>query len=356
MDKRLRISGFGSRIGTASQSAIVFMLVLVLASCTMPPESVPENVPRALAVEAGLASTVSLVIDDGARGDGFGSAIVLNDQGYLITAHHVVDGATGITVLGPNGRASVARLVAEDAVGDIALLQCKPLASMRPARPATSARVGESVLSVGNPFGTSRFGGAPSVNAGIVSAIGRSFVSEKTGRIYLDCVQHDAPTNPGNSGGGVYNARGELVAMNVLINTPQDVAAESGVAFALPAAKLWKVAEQLMRGESVKHGWLGARGYRAALWLTQEGLGRMGSMLREIEDGTPAYQAGIQAGDVIVHANWGSGAWPPAEGEVREWLLVEDELPTGRPMTLTISRAGRELEFELMVADRTLRR
>ena len=296
------------------------------------------------------------MLDDGGRSDAFGSAIVLNDQGYLITAQHVIDGASGITVLGPNGRASVARVVAEDAVGDIAILQCKPLPSMKPAVPAAAARAGEDVVSVGNPFGTSRLGGAPSVSAGVVSAIARSFVSEKSGRVYLDCVQHDAPTNPGNSGGGVYNAQGQLIGMNVLINTPQDIAAESGVAFALPAKRLWKVADQLMRAENVRHGWLGARGYRTALWLTPEGLGRMGSMLREIEDASPAYQAGIQAGDVVVRASWSSGAWPPAQGEAREWLLVEDELPPGQPMTLTISRAGRELEFKLTPVQRTMRR
>jgi S1-C subfamily serine protease len=335
--------------------AIALTLGLLLSACTTPPDSTESTQARDAAVGAGLASTVSLVLDDGGRGDAFGSAIVLNDQGYLITAQHVIDGASGITVLGPNGHASLARVVAEDAVGDFAILQCKPLASMKPAQPAVTARVGEEVLSVGNPFGTSRLGGSPSVNAGIVSAIGRSFVSEKSGRIYLDCVQHDAPTNPGNSGGGVYNARGELIGMNVLINTPQDVAAESGVAFALPAARLRKAAEQLMRGESVKHGWLGARGYRTALWLTAEGLGRTGSMLREIEDGTPAYQAGVQAGDVIVRASWSTGAWPPSQGEPREWLFVEDELPPGQPMTLTISRAGRELEFKLTTAQRTLR-
>jgi S1-C subfamily serine protease len=329
---------------------------MLAAACSVTPGGSVDRPPRAAAVDAGLSSTVSLVLDDGGRGDAFGSAIVLNDQGYLITAQHVIDGASGITVLGPNGRASVARVVAEDAVGDIAILQCKPLPSMKPALPAPAARPGEDVVSVGNPFGTSRLGGAPSVSAGVVSAINRSFVSEKSGRIYLDCVQHDAPTNPGNSGGGVYNAKGQLIGMNVLINTPQDVAAESGVAFALPAARLWRVADQLMRGESVKHGWLGARGYRTALWLTPEGLGRMGSMLREIEDASPAYQAGIQAGDVVVRASWSSGAWPPAQGEAREWLLVEDELPPGQSMTLTISRAGRELEFKLTPFQRTLRR
>ncbi len=338
------------------QAALLVAFVLSLSACTTAPESTDNPVSHDVAVDAGLSSTVSLVLDDGGRGDAFGSAIVLNDQGYLITAQHVIDGAVGVTVLGPNGRASVARVVAEDAVGDIAILQCKPLPSMKPATPAPSARPGEDVLSVGNPFGTSRLGGAPSVSAGVVSAVNRSFVSEKSGRVYLDCVQHDAPTNPGNSGGGVYNARGQLIGMNVLINTPQDVAAESGVAFALPAARLWKVADQLMRGENLKHGWLGARGYRVALWLTPEGLGRTGSMLREIEDASPAYQAGIQAGDVVVRASWSSGAWPAVQGEVREWLLVEDELPPGQPMTLTISRAGRELEFKLTVAQRTLRR
>ncbi len=336
--------------------AMLAASILALAACATPQGTLEAPTSRDKAVDAGLASTVSLVIDDGGRGDAFGSAIVLNDQGYLITAQHVIDGASGVTVLGPNGRASVARVIAEDAAGDIAILQCKPLPSMRPATPAPAARAGEDVLSVGNPFGTSRLGGAPSVSAGIVSALGRSFVSEKTGRIYLDCIQHDAPTNPGNSGGGLYNAQGQLIGMNVLINTPQDVAAESGVAFALPAARLWKVADQLMRGEEIRHGWLGARGYRVALWLTPEGLGRMGSMLREIEDGSPAYQAGIQAGDVVVRASWSSGAWPPAQGEVREWLLVEDELPPGQAMTLTISRAGRELEFKLTPIQRTLRR
>lgn len=356
MRNTTHIANMEWRRGIAAASVLLAALTLALASCAASPPPDPDSPSREAAVEACLASTVSLVLEDGGRGDGFGSAIVFNEQGYLLTAQHVIEGVSGISVLAPNGRVSIARVIAEDPAGDIAVLQCKPLPSMKPAVPATQARAGETVFGVGNPFGTARMGGAPSISAGIVSATGRSFVSERTGRIYLNCVQHDAPTNPGNSGGGVYNAAGRLIGMNVLINTPQDIAAESGVAFALPAARLWQAAEQLLRGQSVNHGWLGARGYRAALWLNSEGLGRVGSMLREIEEGSPAYQAGLQSGDVIVRAQWQGGVWPQTQSDAREWLQIEDELPAGTEVSLTVSRAGRELEVKLKPIQRTLRR
>lgn len=338
------------------------VLLLFTASCVAAPAE-PEVLPSpASGIGRALQSSVSLVVDDGGRADGFGSAIVLNEQGYLVTAHHVVDGAMGITVLMAGGRAAAARVVAEDPVGDIAILQTKFVPEvMVPVSPAGSCAVGDDVLSVGNPFGTSRLGGSPSVARGIVSAISRSFVSEKTGRIYVNCVQHDAPTNPGNSGGGIFNVRGQLLGMNVLINTPQDTASESGVAFALPASALLNAARRLLAGEKILHGWLGSRGYRGVLWMNTQGLGRLGTMLREVEDGSPAYQAGMQAGDVIVSVTWWPGAnamrWPISlGGDERDWLEVEDALPVGRPVSVKISRGGRELDFSLTIADRTLRR
>lgn len=338
------------------------VMLLLTASCVSAPAT-PEIVPSAATgIERALQSSVSLVVDDGGRADGFGSAIVLNEQGYLVTAHHVVDGAMGITVLMAGGRAAVARVVAEDPVGDIAILQTTFVPeAMVPATAASGCAVGDEVISVGNPFGTSRLGGSPSVARGIVSASSRSFVSEKTGRVYLDCIQHDAPTNPGNSGGGIFNARGQLLGMNVLINTPQDTASESGVAFALPAAALLYAAQRLLAGEKIHHGWLGARGYRGVLWMNSQGLGRLGTMLREVEDGSPAYQAGMQAGDVIVSVTWWPGpdakTWPASlDVDRRDWLLVEDALPVGQQVKVKISRGGRELDFSLTVADRTLRR
>lgn len=333
---------------------------LALASCASTAPGDEAGLSRTVAVDMAMRSTVSLVIDDEGRGDAFGSAIVLNEQGYLVTAHHVIDGAMGITVLLPGGRATAARVIADDPVGDLAVLQCNFVSGVMQAAVAAGSLpgVGEDVLSVGNPFGTSRLGGSPSVSAGVISATQRSFASEKTGRVYLNCLQHDAATNPGNSGGGLFNMRGELLGMNVLINTPLDAPSESGVAFALPVQDLFAQARRMMGGQKTSHGWLGARGYRSVLWMGSDGLGRLGFMLREIEDGTPAFQAGLQAGDVIVRASWGGGSasWPKAIGIYADWLVAEDALPVGQPVSLTISRAGREMEFGLTVAERSLRR
>ncbi|MCA8912063.1 MAG: trypsin-like peptidase domain-containing protein, partial [Planctomycetes bacterium] len=204
-------------------------------------------------------SIVAIVVEN-ATGDAFGAGIVYDDGGRIITAHHVVEDADRILLILAGGYTVRATVIGSDPVFDFALLQAETVLAdrMQPARFAKGdPKPGEPVWNLGNPFGTSRFGGEPSVGHGVVSAVHRTYLNDSTGRLYLDGIQHDAATNPGNSGGGIFNDRGELMGMNALITTTRETPGDSGVAFAVPAHILKKQAELIIGGGKPSHGWFG---------------------------------------------------------------------------------------------------
>lgn len=298
---------------------------------------------------ARLAVVNLLVERDREDSDSFGAAVVLDEEGRLVTAHHVVENARFITVLLPGGRATTASLVAADAVSDIALLRCAAFVpeSMAPARPATSEpEPGATVWSLGNPFGTARIGGMPAVSRGVVSALHRSYVSEQSGRVYLDCIQHDAPTNPGNSGGGIFNSRGEWIGLNAVITAMREQPRDHGVAFAIPAARVLRIVDALAAGRPITHGWLGARSYRLATQMSSSGKGVMRAVLGPLDEGGPAYRYGLLSGDVLISLDG-----KPVLG-IHEMLAMEDELKPGEMVRVRINRAGREFEVAVMVDER----
>ena len=296
---------------------------------------------------------VNLLVErESEEGDSFGAAVVIDDKGSLVTAHHVVENALHITVLLDGGRATTATLVAFDAVGDVALLRCAAFIpdAMTPATVASAPPApGATVWSLGNPFGTARIGGQCAVSRGVVSALHRSYVSEHTGRLYLDCIQHDAPTNPGNSGGGIFNNRGEWIGLNAVITAMREQPRDYGVAFAVPVTRVMQIANQLVAGKVVRHGWLGARAYGLATQVAPDGTGVMRAVLGPLEETGPAWRYGLQSGDVVLCVN---GA--PVFG-IHEMLALEDALAPGEKAMVKINRAGHEFEIGVVIESRPTR-
>jgi len=223
-----------------------------------------------------------------------GSGVIVDaDKGYILTNHHVVDGASEIAVTLKDRRRFTAELVGSDKATDIALLRvdASNLTALRLGDPSR-LRVGDSVVAIGNPFGLGQ-----TVTSGIVSALSRSGLNVEG---YEDFIQTDASINPGNSGGALVTADGQLVGINTAIIAP--AGGNVGIGFAVPIDMASAVMTQLIEHGEVRRGRIGVSIQDLTPDLA-EALGidaSFGAVVASVEDGSPAAQAGIQAGDIIV--------------------------------------------------------
>ncbi len=223
-----------------------------------------------------------------------GSGVIVDaDKGYILTNHHVVDGASEIAVTLKDRRRFTAELVGSDKATDIALLRIDApnLTALRLGDPSR-LRVGDSVVAIGNPFGLGQ-----TVTSGIVSALSRSGLNVEG---YEDFIQTDASINPGNSGGALVTADGQLVGINTAIIAP--AGGNVGIGFAVPIDMASAVMAQLIKHGEVRRGRIGVSIQDLTPDLA-EALGidvSFGAVVAGVEDGSPAAEAGIQAGDIIV--------------------------------------------------------
>jgi S1-C subfamily serine protease len=225
---------------------------------------------------------------------GSGSGFVLSPDGFVLTNSHVVHGATIILVQTADGRVLKANLVGDDPDSDLAVLRIDA-PGLRSVRFADSGRVrvGQIAIAIGNPLGYEN-----TVTAGIVSALGRTFPS-RTGRLIDNVIQTDAALNPGNSGGPLVNTRGEVIGVNTAI-----IAAAQGICFAIGSKTAEFVASWLIKDGRIRRGHLGIAGQDSAIYeplarrhkLTQ----RTGVRVHEIVPKSPAEEAGVRPGDMII--------------------------------------------------------
>jgi len=248
-----------------------------------------------------------------------GSGVIVDAKnGYVITNAHVVKDAREVAITLKDNRRLPAKLLGADAGTDIALLKIEPK-NLVDAKwgDSDALQVGDYVIAIGNPFGIGQ-----TATSGIVSALGRSGLSVEG---YEHFIQTDAPINPGNSGGALVNLRGELVGINSAIIGPSG--GNVGIGFAVPAVMARAVMEQLIRFGEVKRGRLGI--------AMQDVVGGEGAMIAEVQSGSPAAQAGLRKGDIVIGLN---GRPVRAAAELRARLGV---VPAGETVELRIQR-GRE--------------
>ena len=221
-----------------------------------------------------------------------GSGFIISPDGYILTNAHVVGGADDITVRLTDKREFKAKLVGIDKRTDVALIKIEATGLPRiiPGDP-NALKVGEWVLAIGSPFGFDN-----SVTAGIVSAKGRSLPQEN----YVPFIQTDAAVNPGNSGGPLFNMKGEVVGINSQIYTRSG--GYMGLSFAIPIDVAMDVAKQLQTSGKVTRGRIGVTIQEVTQELAESfGLGKTGgALISNVEKGGAADKAGIQVSDVIL--------------------------------------------------------
>ena len=228
---------------------------------------------------------------------GLGSGVIVSNEGFVLTNHHVIDGAEEITVELNDHRTYSARLIGSDPPSDLAVLKIDesnlPVLTMGNS---DQTRVGDVVLAIGNPLGLEQ-----TVTAGIISAKGRS--TGLSDGSFEDFLQTDAPINQGNSGGALVSATGELIGINSQILSP--TGGNIGIGFAIPVNMARNVMDQLIRGGSVRRGSLGV----TIQALTPEAVSKLGlqsargALVASVVSGGAAERAGVRAGDVITGFN-----------------------------------------------------
>jgi serine protease Do len=230
-----------------------------------------------------------------------GSGFIISPDGYIITNDHVAGSATKITVALPNGETLDGRLIGSDPVSDIALVKVDPEETLPYLEfaPDHVPIVGEWAIALGNPFGLFE-AAEPTVTVGVVSATGRDLESNRDGRIYRDMIQTDAAINRGNSGGPLVNALGQVIGVNTAIFS--QTGGSVGIGFAVPAEKALRIVTELRENGAVDRSYYtGLRGWeiddRIAAALDLESAS--GVLVRDVDPGSPAEQAGFQPYDVI---------------------------------------------------------
>lgn len=271
---------------TKKLTSVLFVLTLIIAS------SANAQLPSfADLTEKLLPSVVNIsttTLEDNPEGtqpetETLGSGFIISKDGYIVTNQHVINKAKVINIILYNNEKCEAEVIGEDKKTDLALLKISTPTELTPAvfGDSDALRVGDWVLAIGNPFG---LGG--SVTAGIVSAKSRDIESGS----YDNFIQTDAAINQGNSGGPMFNLKGEVIGINSAIFS--STGESMGIGFATPAKMAQWVINQLRRNGKVTRGWIGIS-IKPAL-NAEDGI-----LVTRITENSPAQKAGFMAGDII---------------------------------------------------------
>lgn len=273
------------------------------------------------------------------RENSLGSGVIVDPNGYVLTNHHVIASASEIQIVLSDGRSLPARIVGTDPETDVAVLQAAgsgfPIASLGDA---DQLQVGDVVMAIGNPFGVGQ-----AVTLGIVSATGRNQLGITD---FENFIQTDAAINLGNSGGALINALGEVVGINTAILS--ESGGSHGIGFAIPIQLAGEVMRQIVEHGHVIRGWLGITGQDLTPALAESlKIGfRESVLISGVLEGGPGDQAGLQPGDLILKVDRKRISGSP------QMLEMIASRPPGSPLTVTLLRAGEELETIAIVGER----
>jgi Do/DeqQ family serine protease len=287
--------------------------------------------------------------EDESSGAGMGSGVIVTPDGYILTNHHVIEGAEGIEVTLNDGRSAMAKVIGTDAETDLALLKIDlPKLPSIVLGQMESLQVGDAVLAIGNPFGVGQ-----TVTSGIVSALGRKQLGINT---FENFIQTDAAINPGNSGGALVDANGLLMGINTAIYSRSG--GNLGIGFAVPVSTATQVMAALIKDGKVTRGWIGVEPRPLTAEIAESfgipkdkatGLLPQGVLINGVLQNSPAAKAGIQPGDLILKV---AGE---VVSDVPEMLTRVAALKPGEPASLAVQRNGKLMEIWVTPGTRPIR-
>lgn len=274
---------------------------------------------------------------------GSGSGVIIDEQGYIVTNQHVIEGATQIQVVLNDDRDASAKLVGIDPDNDIAVLKIdlKDLIPITMGR-EEELRVGDVVLAIGNPFDVGQ-----SVSMGIVSALHRTQMGANT---FENFIQTDAAINPGNSGGALINSNGHLVGINEFIvnGGNSESGGNAGVGFAVPVSTLQQVAQELIKTGKVSRGFIGVTSQNITPQMAKAfNLDSAdGVIIASVATNGPAAQAGVQVGDILTMVN---------EARIKDVTSMVNEiakLKPGSSAKISLQRNGQTIQLPITIGER----
>jgi serine protease Do len=274
---------------------------------------------------------------------GLGSGFVVGSDGVIVTNAHVIANASRVSVMRRDGTVSPARVLGTDEVNDIAVLKIDakdlPVATLGNS---SAALIGEWAIAIGNPYGFVLGNSEPTVTAGVISGVGRNLLAGEGPNPYLDMIQTDASINPGNSGGPLVNADGEVIGVNSSIYSPSG--GSVGIGFAIPINRVRRVVEDLVAHHAVRRPWIGARLKAPGSANIRDAISA-GAVIEMVTAGSPAAQAGLRPGDVILSVG------PRAIRNAFDWEASLLDVRVGERMSLHVRRGSREFAATVLVQD-----
>ncbi|MEJ2609248.1 MAG: trypsin-like peptidase domain-containing protein [Candidatus Thiodiazotropha sp.] len=269
-----------------------------------------------------------------------GSGVIVSEDGYLLTNHHVIEGANEIKVVLANGQSVSVSVVGSDAEADIAVLKLDsetPLQAI-PVGHSSLQQVGDVVLAIGNPFGVGQ-----TVTMGIISATGRSHLGINT---FENFIQTDAAINPGNSGGALVNGQGELIGINTAIFSKSG--GSQGIGFAIPFDLAEGIMRQLVDKGHVVRGWIGIQGQDVTEKIAEAfGLKiEEGVLVTGVMESGPASKAGLRPGDVIISID------DKALKNSQDLMQYITSQPPGTHLTIGGWRGSNEFQLKAVSGER----
>lgn len=268
-----------------------------------------------------------------------GSGVIMSPQGHILTNNHVIQGASAIEVALADGRQATAKVIGTDPDTDLAVLQIdlKDLPTITLGH-SEEANVGDVVLAIGNPFGVGQ-----TVTMGIISALGRNSVGINT---YENFIQTDAAVNPGNSGGALVDANGNLLGINSAIYSQNG--GSLGIGFAIPVSTIKMVMEAIITDGQVVRGYLGISPEDITEEMAESFNIKQtkGSIVAAVVRGGPADQAGVKPGDICIAIDG------KAFSNSREMMNQIAQLKPSSKAKLMLVRQSKEIQLDIVVGKR----
>ncbi|WP_129786677.1 S1C family serine protease [Promicromonospora panici] len=320
------------------------------SSENVPVKSSTVQNPDWTSVTSAVQESVVAIQVESQAGGAEGSGVVLDSEGRILTNNHVVADATTVQVTLSDGRVYEAEIVGTDPATDLAVVQLSdPPSDLEPAKFADSSDVvvGEPVMALGNPLGL-----ANTATTGIVSALDRPVTAsaeDGSDQVVTNAIQIDAAVNPGNSGGPLFNASGEVIGITSSIATlsggmQSGSSGSIGLGFAIPSNLATQIGDQLKADGTAEHAFLGVSLEDAT--ATADDVTRRGAGVTEVVADSPAGDAGIQQGDVIVAIDGDA-----VNGAASLTAFVREK-EAGDESVLTVVRDGSTQEITVTLAVR----